>query len=101
MAHIGKKCTLGIVRRLGILFGQLQLMGSLFHMISREKSVELRVGHYQAECEAANLEANTAKVIKGLKWAESEKIDIMTFPETFLTVSMTSLTEYPLPLPRL
>jgi len=48
-------------------------------------SVKLRIGHFQCECEAGKLKANTAKVFKGLEWAEREKIDIITFPESFLT----------------
>ena len=52
---------------------------------AEKRMVNLRVGLYQCECEAGNLKANTAKVFKGLEWAEREKIDIMGFPETFLT----------------
>ena len=45
----------------------------------------LKVGHYQCECRPGDCEANIAKVEKGLAFADESRLDIMTFPESFLT----------------
>lgn len=45
----------------------------------------LRVGHYQCECQPGDYEANIAKVLRGLEFADAERLDIMTFPESYLT----------------
>jgi predicted amidohydrolase len=48
-------------------------------------SKSLRVGHYQCECTPGDYEANIGKVLEGLEFAERERLDIMVFPESFLT----------------
>ena len=44
----------------------------------------MKIGHYQCECTPGDVEANVAKVLKGLEHAEAEGIEIMMFPESFL-----------------
>ncbi|MCX6985314.1 MAG: carbon-nitrogen hydrolase family protein [Lentisphaerae bacterium] len=45
----------------------------------------MRIGHYQAVCKPGDFEANLAKVVEGLKRAKHERIEILCFPECFLT----------------
>lgn len=45
----------------------------------------LRVGHYQCECTPGHFDANMAEVLKGMQYAEEERLDLITFPESFLT----------------
>ncbi len=45
----------------------------------------VRVGHYQCECRIGDFEANLATVKKGLTQAIDAKLDIVSFPECFLT----------------
>lgn len=45
----------------------------------------MRIGHYQAVCEPGDFETNLAKVVEGLKRAERERVEILCFPECFLT----------------
>lgn len=45
----------------------------------------VRVGHYQCVCQQGNFEANLATVEKGLAQAVEAKLDIVSFPECFLT----------------
>lgn len=44
----------------------------------------VRIGHYQAICEAGNFEANLAKVVEGLERAKKDRVDILCFSECFL-----------------
>jgi len=45
----------------------------------------MKVGHYQCACETGDYGANIKKVLKGLDYADRENVEIMTFPESFLT----------------
>lgn len=45
----------------------------------------VRVGHYQCICRQGDFEANLATVRKGLAQAVDAKLDIVSFPECFLT----------------
>lgn len=45
----------------------------------------MRVGHYQCAGQAGDYEANIAKVLVGLRFAQERGVDVMTFPESFLT----------------
>ena len=40
----------------------------------------MKVGHFQCECQPGGYDANIAKVIKGLEFADAEKVRIMNFP---------------------
>lgn len=45
----------------------------------------MRIGHCQLDSKLGDFDANLAKVVEGLKRAESERVDIVSFPECFLT----------------
>jgi predicted amidohydrolase len=45
----------------------------------------MRVGHCQLETKCGDFEGNLAKVVKGVERAERERVDILCFPECFLT----------------
>jgi len=45
----------------------------------------MKIGHYQLECEPGNYEGNLSKLIDGLCEADKQQIDIISFPESFLT----------------
>jgi predicted amidohydrolase len=45
----------------------------------------MRIGHCQFECTAGDFEANFAKVVSGLERADAERVEIVSFPECFLT----------------
>lgn len=45
----------------------------------------VRIGHYQCECAQGDFEANLKKVIHGLELAKEANLDIVSFPESFLT----------------
>lgn len=45
----------------------------------------VRIGHYQCICNQGNLEANLNTVVKGLELASEAKLDVVSFPESFLT----------------
>jgi predicted amidohydrolase len=45
----------------------------------------MRIGHFQAACQPGDFAANLAKVIEGLARARRERVDILCFPECFLT----------------
>jgi predicted amidohydrolase len=45
----------------------------------------MRIGHCQLEAKTGDFEANLAKVVKGLERAERERVEIVCFPECFLT----------------
>jgi predicted amidohydrolase len=47
--------------------------------------VKLKIGHCQLACAADDYEANLDKVLAGLEQAASERVDILSFPECFLT----------------
>lgn len=49
-----------------------------------ESSRFVRVGHYQCVCRQGDFEANLATVRKGLAQAVDAKLDIVSFPESFL-----------------
>ena len=54
-------------------------------MSAKKKNSKIKVGHYQLECIAKDYEANILKVLNGLKAADEQNIDIISFPESFLT----------------
>lgn len=43
----------------------------------------MRVGHFQCECRAGDYEANLAKVLRGMEYAEENRVQVMTFPDGF------------------
>jgi predicted amidohydrolase len=45
----------------------------------------VRIGHYQAVCHPGDFGANLAKVVDGLEHARRERVEILCFPECFLT----------------
>jgi len=45
----------------------------------------VRVGHYQCVCRQGDFEANLATVVKGLGLASEAGLDVVSFPESFLT----------------
>jgi predicted amidohydrolase len=45
----------------------------------------VRIGHYQCICRQGEFEANLNKVIHGLELASQAGLDIVSFPESFLT----------------
>jgi predicted amidohydrolase len=54
----------------------------------------LKVGHYQCECRPGDYPANIAKVLRGLEFAQRERLDIMCFPESFLTGYFDTLEKF-------
>jgi 5-aminopentanamidase len=53
--------------------------------ISAAESTSVRIGHYQLVCEQGDFDANLKKVVAGLHEADEWKLDILSFPESFLT----------------
>jgi len=45
----------------------------------------MRIGHCQFETKTGDFEANLEKVVKGLERADRERVEIVCFPECFLT----------------
>lgn len=45
----------------------------------------MRIGHCQLDSQLGDFDANLAKVVKGLERADRERVDIVSFPECFLT----------------
>jgi predicted amidohydrolase len=45
----------------------------------------MRIGHCQLDSKCGDFEANLAKVVKGLERAEKERVEIVCYPECFLT----------------
>lgn len=45
----------------------------------------MKIGHYQLECAPGDVPANVDKVLNGLAEAHRESIEIISFPESFLT----------------
>lgn len=45
----------------------------------------MRIGHCQLESRTGDFDANLAKVVKGLERADKERVEIVCFPECFLT----------------
>lgn len=45
----------------------------------------MRIAHLQAQCTPSNFESNIRKVLKGLERADAEAVEIISFPECFLT----------------
>ena len=45
----------------------------------------MRIGHCQLEAKTGDFDANLAKVVKGLERADKERVEVVCFPECFLT----------------
>ena len=45
----------------------------------------MKIGHWQLACKAGDYEANIRKVLAGLESADREGLEIISFPESFLT----------------
>ncbi len=45
----------------------------------------MRIGHCQLESKTGDFDANLAKVVEGLRRADRERVEILCFPECFLT----------------
>ncbi|MBX3399917.1 MAG: carbon-nitrogen hydrolase family protein [Gemmataceae bacterium] len=45
----------------------------------------MRIGHWQLEAKTGEFDANLAKVLKGLERADKDRVEIVCFPECFLT----------------
>jgi predicted amidohydrolase len=50
-----------------------------------QRAALIRIGHWQLESTCGDFESNLAKVVKGLERAERERVEIVCFPECFLT----------------
>ena len=45
----------------------------------------MRIGHCQLESKTGDFDANLAKVVEGLKRADKDRVEVVSFPECFLT----------------
>jgi predicted amidohydrolase len=45
----------------------------------------VKIGHCQLESRSGDFDMNLAKMVKGLEWARREHVEIVSFPECFLT----------------
>ncbi len=45
----------------------------------------VRIGHYQCSCQQGDFEANLNKLLEGLNLASEARLDVVAFPESFLT----------------
>lgn len=45
----------------------------------------MRIGHYQLDSQLGDFQANLGKVLDGLQKADADRVDIVCFPECFLT----------------
>lgn len=45
----------------------------------------MRIGHWQLESKTGDFEANLAKIVTGLERADKDRVEIVCFPECFLT----------------
>ena len=45
----------------------------------------MRIGHWQLESILGDFDANLAKLVKGLERADKERVEVVSFPECFLT----------------
>lgn len=45
----------------------------------------MRIGHCQLDSQLGDFEGNLAKVVRGLEQAQRERVDVVCFPECFLT----------------
>jgi predicted amidohydrolase len=78
------------MRRLSMLFSLL-ILPAVPQVAAGESGDEsthprfVRIGHYQCICRQGDFEANLKKVIEGLELASQAKLDIVSFPESFLT----------------
>ena len=45
----------------------------------------MRIGHWQLESKCGDFEGNLAKVVLGLEQAQRERVEVVCFPECFLT----------------
>lgn len=45
----------------------------------------MKIGHCQLESKSGDFDANFAKFVKGLEWADRERVEIVSFPECYLT----------------
>jgi len=45
----------------------------------------MRIGHWQLESKAGDFDANLAKVVTGLERADKDRVEVVCFPECFLT----------------
>ena len=45
----------------------------------------MRIGHCQLESKTGDFDANLAKVVEGLQRADKERVEVVSFPECFLT----------------
>jgi predicted amidohydrolase len=45
----------------------------------------MRIGHWQLETKTGEFDANLAKVVKGLERADKDRVEVVCFPECFLT----------------
>jgi predicted amidohydrolase len=45
----------------------------------------MRIGHWQLDSQLGDFAGNLAKVVQGLKQADKDRVDIVCFPECFLT----------------
>jgi predicted amidohydrolase len=55
--------------------------------------MQLKIGHYQLQCTAGDYDTNVSKVIAGLQEAVPENLDILSFPEAFLTGCFSSVEQ--------
>jgi predicted amidohydrolase len=72
-----------LVRAIGLL----ACLAAVAQAEEKARPVEcyVRIGHYQCMCRQGDFEANLKTVLHGLELAEQACVQIMTFPESFLT----------------
>jgi Carbon-nitrogen hydrolase len=56
----------------------------------------VRIGHCQLESKCGDFEGNLAKVVKGLEQAQRERVEVVRFPECFLTPLPVTVASLPL-----
>lgn len=70
----------------GCLWGLLPALRGAVEPKGTDSAARIvRIGHYQCECHQGDFEANLATVRRGVEQADDAKLDIVSFPECFLT----------------
>src|SRR5262245_3333637 len=52
---------------------------------SHREGTPMRIGHWQLEVKTGDFDANLAKLVTGLERADKDRVEIVCFPECFLT----------------
>jgi predicted amidohydrolase len=54
-------------------------------VIRAERERSMRIGHCQLVSKPGNFEGNLAKVVQGLEMAHKDRVEVLSFPECYLT----------------